>query len=273
MAIIDSDDDLYNEWSQLAQSYQDVLLPRFQPLYDTMAHYVVKKIQSNDRGGEYQLLDYGTGTYDIRVLCFLIIIRYPKVIHRRLTRSFSRVRVSIDVPFILHFFQYGFSWEFPVSFSVFWSFIDYALYGIQFLILSRATIGRHILIFHDRWLLNRKRRFFIHYLSLMILILYSFIYYCIIIYASFCPYIFYRLPAYGVLFPCIYYYVNMISIWELVCHQTIPIFIIIIFRLSLLIRILWQKSRLHRSIHWRKQRKMTIQLLSVSMLFITFSAP
>ncbi|CAF3931916.1 unnamed protein product, partial [Rotaria sp. Silwood2] len=43
--------------------------------------------------------------------------------------------------------------------------------------------------------------------------------------------------------------------------------------LSLLIRVLWKKSRLHRSIQWRKQRKMTIQLLSVSILYITFSAP
>ncbi|CAF4389476.1 unnamed protein product, partial [Rotaria sp. Silwood2] len=120
-----------------------------------------------------------------------------------------------DVPFILNFFLHGFNWEFPVSFSLFWSFIDYALYGTQFIVFSWATIERHILIFHDRWLFNRKRRFLIHYLPLIILILYSFIYYCIIIFAPFCPYIFYRLPAYGVPFPCIYYYVNIISIWEL----------------------------------------------------------
>ncbi|CAF2944454.1 unnamed protein product [Rotaria sp. Silwood2] len=179
----------------------------------------------------------------------------------------------LDVPFILNFFRYGFNWEFSVSFSVFWSFLDYSLYGTQFIIFSWATIERHILIFHDRCLLNRKRRFLIHYLPLIILIVYSSIYYCIIIFAPFCPYIFYRLPAYGVPFPCIYYYVNIIAIWELVCHQIIPIFIIILFSLSLLIRVLWKKSRLHRSIQWRKQRKMTIQLLSVSILYITFSAP
>ncbi|CAF0995375.1 unnamed protein product [Rotaria sordida] len=179
----------------------------------------------------------------------------------------------IDIPFILNFFHYGFNWKFSVSFSVFWSFLDYALYGTQFIIFSWSTIERHILIFHHRWLLNRKRRFFIHYLPLIILILYSFIYYCIIIFAPFCPYIFYRLPAYGVPFPCIYYYVNIIAIWELVCHQIIPIFIIIIFSLTLLIRVLCQKAHLHRSIQWRKQRKMTIQLLSVSILYIVFSAP
>ncbi|CAF0983541.1 unnamed protein product [Rotaria sordida] len=62
MATIESDDDSSNEWSLLAQSYQDVFVPRFQLLYDTMAHYAVKKIQSNDTRDEYQLLDYGTGS-------------------------------------------------------------------------------------------------------------------------------------------------------------------------------------------------------------------
>ncbi|CAF1358238.1 unnamed protein product [Rotaria sordida] len=61
MATTESDDDSSNEWSQLAQTYQDLFVPRLQPLYDTMAHYAVKKIQSNDTKGEYQLLDYGTG--------------------------------------------------------------------------------------------------------------------------------------------------------------------------------------------------------------------
>jgi hypothetical protein len=77
----------------------------------------------------------------------------------------------------------------------------------------------------------------------------------------------------GVYYPCIYYYVPIISIWELVCHQLIPIIIIIIFSFLLFIRVLWQKSRLNRTIQWRKQRKMTIQLLSVSILFLSLSAP
>ncbi|CAF3779057.1 unnamed protein product [Rotaria sp. Silwood1] len=60
MATIESDADVYDDWSALAPSYQDVFLPRFQPMYDTIAHYVVKKIQSKDTNEEYKVLDYGT---------------------------------------------------------------------------------------------------------------------------------------------------------------------------------------------------------------------
>ncbi|CAF3843771.1 unnamed protein product [Rotaria sp. Silwood1] len=63
MATIESDEDVYDDWSALAPSYQDVFLPRFQPMYDTIAHYIVKKIQSKDTNDEYKVLDYGTGTY------------------------------------------------------------------------------------------------------------------------------------------------------------------------------------------------------------------
>ncbi|CAF4157984.1 unnamed protein product [Rotaria sp. Silwood2] len=61
MTTIESDEDAYDDWSTLASSYQDVFLPRFQPMYDTIAHYVVKKIQSKDTNDEYKVLDYGTG--------------------------------------------------------------------------------------------------------------------------------------------------------------------------------------------------------------------
>ncbi|CAF3731208.1 unnamed protein product [Rotaria sp. Silwood1] len=60
MATIESDEDVYDDWSALAPSYQDVFLPRFQPMYDTIAHYIVKKIQSKDTNDEYKVLDYGT---------------------------------------------------------------------------------------------------------------------------------------------------------------------------------------------------------------------
>jgi hypothetical protein len=217
------------------------------------------------------------------IICCLFVLYYL-LIDRNLRQSLNNHVIIIliiicliyeltDVSFILNYYHYGKDWKITISFSLFWSFIDYALYGAQFLIFSWATIERHILIFHDRWLLTRTNRFFLHYFPLIILILYSLIYYIIIIFLPFCPRMFFQLPMHGVYYPCIYSYFPIISIWELVCHQLIPIIIILIFSFSLFLRILWQKSRLHRTIHWRKQRKMTIQLLSVSILFLSLSAP
>ena len=46
------------------------------------------------------------------------------------------------------------------------------------------------------------------------------------------------------------------------------LFIIIIFSIAFLFRVIYQKIRMRQAIQWRKQRKMTIQLLSISFLYL-----
>ncbi len=58
-------DESDNEWSSLAQSYEDALRPRFEPLYNYIANTVVKQVQSNNEKHKLKLLDYGTGEIDI----------------------------------------------------------------------------------------------------------------------------------------------------------------------------------------------------------------
>ena len=81
----------------------------------------------------------------------------------------------IDIPLIIHFFRFGYNWKVTSIFSYFWSFIDYGCFTTQTIIFAWTTIEKHILIFHDRWLLTKKKRFFIHYLPLIILLIYCFI--------------------------------------------------------------------------------------------------
>lgn len=50
-----------NEWSVLAQSYENVLRPRFDQLYNSIASFVVKYIRSNNEKNKSKVLDYGTG--------------------------------------------------------------------------------------------------------------------------------------------------------------------------------------------------------------------
>ncbi len=61
--------------------------------------------------------------------------------------------------------------------------------------------------------------------------------------------------------------------YDTICHQIIPTLIIVIFSISLLIRVLRRKTRLNRLIEWRQQRKMTIQLLSISALYFLLNFP
>lgn len=52
-----------------------------------------------------------------------------------------------------------------------------------------------------------------------------------------------------------------------------PILVIVLFSFLLLMRIIWQKHRVHQSMRWRKHRKMTLQLLLISLLYLFFLSP
>ncbi len=145
------------------------------------------------------------------------------------------------------------------------------MYSTQIIIFAWATIERHILIFHDKWVTTKKKRYLIHYIPLILLLLYCLIYYSI---AYFFP-------------PCQnkvnYFYVTVVenciienvivSIYDIIVNGIAPMFLIVIISIALLLRVLWQKYRMRQPIQWRKQRKMTVQLLSISFIYIVCVFP
>ena len=176
-----------------------------------------------------------------------------------------------DYPWLLYYYQQEGMWERSLMFCQIWGYLDWGLYITQTVLFAWATIERHILIFHDSWLSTKKKRFFVHYLPLVMLLLY-----CLILYA-----VVYFFP------PCQnaldYFYVTcadaclfddgIFSVFDTIVDEVLPIFVIIIFSIALLLRVLWQKYRMRQPIQWRKQRKMTIQLLSISFLYLVLLFP
>lgn len=61
-----------DEWTLLADAYDDVLLTRLQPLYDCVARLVLGHIEVN-KNEQHKLLDYGTGT---SVICIYVRLSY-----------------------------------------------------------------------------------------------------------------------------------------------------------------------------------------------------
>lgn len=52
-----------DEWSILAKSYEEVLLPRFEPLYDRIAEIIIAHIASRETNPKWKILDFGTGFF------------------------------------------------------------------------------------------------------------------------------------------------------------------------------------------------------------------
>jgi len=68
--------------------------------------------------------------------------------------------------------------------------------------------------------------------------------------------------------PCYLLVSHFMALYEQIVHGIALMFLILFFNLALIIRVLRQKRRMGRQLTWTKNRKMTVQLLSISFLFI-----
>ncbi|CAF2979531.1 unnamed protein product [Rotaria sp. Silwood2] len=130
---------------------------------------------------------------------------------------------------------------------------------------------RHILIFHDKWVSTEKKRLLVHYMPLVILVLYCLIYYSVIILFPPCKNTFddYFMICVDA---CLFQLFSLYA-YDTIVHQVISHLIIVGFSIGLLIRIRWQKHRVGQSLKWRKHWKMTVQLLFVSIIYLIFGLP
>ena len=154
-----------------------------------------------------------------------------------------------------------------------WWLIDYGAYGSLNVFLAWASFERHILIFHyNRFLSTRRKRILFHYLPLGIISIYLSGFYIGVMMFAPCENTFnYELEACGVT-PC-YEGIPWLNIWDHLVNGTLCILIEAVGSISLLARTIYRRYRVQQSVHWRKHRKMTVQLLSISTLSLGISLP
>jgi hypothetical protein len=177
-----------------------------------------------------------------------------------------------SIPWILNYYRLGYVWPQTPSFCITWTFINEALYIATTILFAWATIERHILIFHDKLVATKMKFILFHCLPIVIILLYCIVYNSIIIIAPPCENTFdYTELVCGD--PLCYYDVQSVAMWDVIVDDIIPTIIIIVCSISLLLRIIYQKHRMRQPIRWRNHRKMTIQLLSISVLYLVIYIP
>jgi hypothetical protein len=65
----------------------------------------------------------------------------------------------------------------------------------------------------------------------------------------------------------------VIVAYESLAHEAIPTVLIGLFSITLIIRVIARSRRLRQTMNWKKYRKMTIQLVSVSTLYFATTFP
>ena len=165
--------------------------------------------------------------------------------------------------------------SFPMvpSVCLMWWLFDYGAYGAITVFLAWGSIERHILVFHHHQLLRTARqKFVVHYLPLIVLSVYMTGFYVGAIIFPPCENTFDMQSLICGLSPC-YQNVSYLNLWDYLINGIVCTFIETLFSMGLLARVLWQKHRAHRPMNWRKHRKMSFQLISVSCLSLTIVFP
>ena len=177
----------------------------------------------------------------------------------------------IDVPFYLNFVRTHYVSPASSLTCFLWWFAATGISNITNLLMAWASIERHILVFHDRWLMSKGGRFLIHYLPLITILLYGFIYYIVILSVYQCE----NLTAFDqdwCSYPC-FYNDGQLAMYDTIANSIVPTPIIVFFCCFLLFRVIHRK-RVHRQrFRWRKYRVMVIQLFSISAMFLFFNLP
>lgn len=153
-----------------------------------------------------------------------------------------------------------------------WMFIDYYLFLSSLLSMTFASLERHLFVFHHQLFTTAKKRLLVHYCPMFVCVFYPLIYYIGVLF----------------LYPCKNYY-NFVrnvcssacfldenpnlALYEFFAHGTIPTILIAFLSLALLFRVLKQKRRMGQREHWNRHRKIILQMISISSLFLVTNLP
>ncbi len=215
------------------------------------------------------------------IICSLFVLYYL-LWHRTLRHALHNHAIIISMfigliyqvtiyPWMLYGYRYEGIWDRSRLFCTIWIFIDWGLYYTQTILFAWATMERHILIFHRQWVVTKKQRLIVHYLPLLILVLYCHIYYTVFTFFPRCENIFDN--SYMICVKLCSFDVSEFYIYDTIIHQILPNIIIVVFSIALLLRVCRQRHRIGKSLQWRKHWKMTVQLLFISIVYLIFALP
>jgi len=214
------------------------------------------------------------------LICYFIVLTHilTKKTQRQALHNHSII-VLLFIALFVVLFDYSWTidscrrrevWLQTSAFCEVWLLLDYGFYNACTVVLAWASFERHILIFHSNLVVTRRGSIIIHYLPLIIILIYLTIFYTYVIFFPPCENEYdFTYPVCGA-YPC-YLTIGYLAMWDTIAHGIIPTLLIAVLNVGLFLGILWQKR--HRRPNWKKFRKMAFQLLSIAVLYLSLNLP
>ncbi|CAF1486353.1 unnamed protein product [Didymodactylos carnosus] len=212
------------------------------------------------------------------LICFLSI--FYQFIQLRKVLLFDRINhhvilcilicdfllISTELPFSLVYLSLG---HVPtIKLCTFWIYWDYTLETTSLFLTMYASIERYLLVFHKERFI--KRKILCHYIPLTIACLYIPTLYVYFIVRFPCTeYQQYNLTQFACGGAC-YAYAFIETTYDTIANTMIPSFLLLIFNLLMIMRVILLKRKMSptsslSSNTWKKNRRMILQLLSISL--------
>ena len=157
-------------------------------------------------------------------------------------------------------------------FCSFWTWIHYSINISNLILMAFACSERHWLVFRINAMRSQRIRLVYHYIPITLCMIYPWVFYFVLIFLYPCEPI-YDYTRLLCLEPC-YFLTNSIGNFDTFSNNWVPIFAIPILSGALLFRYRAQKQRMQIEVfRWKRDRRMVIQLLSITSLYLFMWAP
>ena len=210
----------------------------------------------------------------IYLLIFVYFIKHRGLFRIHLNQALSTllianfIQVLFDLPMVINFYRLGYISPATAGYCTWWTFFEYTMTGLSEFLMATICVQRHVLIFHTHLLHHRVKCVLVHHLPLVVSIAYPImLYFSIVVlypcdgtqwdfYSNICG-----------LGNCYLLFNKALATYDWVVDVGSPIVVITLANFILVVRVVRQKYRQHRVVSWRKQRRMTLQLLGISSLY------
>ncbi|CAF3811668.1 unnamed protein product [Adineta steineri] len=179
------------------------------------------------------------------------------------------IEVTTELPFTLTVLHTGYVAVQSPLFCQFWIVYNYSIIVIGLMYMAYGCIQRYFLIFHRVFF--QQHLIFFHYTPLVIFLIYPTLLYfgLVVIYPCEAAFDYTQFVCGG----ACYEYQFTLGLFDWLSNVFGPVIIGVIATTLLIVRVLIQKRRVHQREIWRRNRKMVVQLASISIMYVIIWIP
>ncbi|CAF0868657.1 unnamed protein product [Rotaria sp. Silwood1] len=135
--------------------------------------------------------------------------------------------------------------------------------------MATISVQRHMLVFNRNVLRIRRMSILLHHVPLYLSVIYpmTFYFFAIIIYPCDGTQWDYTSNICGTA-PCYLVFDKVLGTFDWSINNGLPMMIIALANIVLIVRVIKQKREQHQPLPWKKQRRLTLQLLGISSLYL-----